>query len=141
MTIMLCNCLLPIKLSICQIDLAVIKSVGLMSNRMTTMLCNCLLPIQLSLSLIDWAIIRSVGLMSNRVTIMLWTIMHDTLHTDSASFSNKITITTTATTLSCQMFKPMIFCVALISKNGEDNPSRQFYCFALYFLILSGKMS
>ena len=63
---------------------------------------------------------------------MLWRIIHDTLRTDSASFSNKITITTT-TTLSCQMFKSMIFSVALISKNGEDNPSRQFYCFALYF--------
>ena len=157
MAIMLCNCLLPIQLSVYQIDWAIIKSIELMSNRMTIMLCNCLLPIQLSIDQIDWvdvkpndhhplqlfiqidwAIIKSIGLMSNRMTIMFWTIIHDTLRTDSASFSNKITITTT---MSCQMFKSMILCVALISKNGEDNPSRQFYCFALYFLIVSGKMS
>ena len=87
--------------------------------------------IRYDLDIIHWAIIRSIGFMSNRVTIMLWTIIHNTLRTDSVSFSNKITMTST-TTLSCQMFKSVIFCVASISKNGEDNPSRQFYCFALY---------
>ena len=71
------------------------------------MFCNYFLPIQLSMYQIDWAIIKSIGLMSNRMTIMLWTIIHDTLRTDSSSFSK--TVRTTTRTLSCQMFKSMVF--------------------------------
>ena len=122
MTIILCNCLFPIQLCMYQIDWAVIKSIGLMSNqiksnhqinwvmmsnRMTIMLCTCLLPIQLCMYQIDCAIIKSIGLMSNRMIVILWTIIHDTLRTDSASFSNKVR--TTPTTLGCEMLKSLIF--------------------------------